>query len=145
MERIDHIHIIKVCRGGLVGYVDWMLQRKVPDGERFELGVAGRDPFFVLVVELAQADSHLSAARSWSRHDDKWARGLDIVVSPVALLGINQSHVIRIAFYRVVVIGLDTHFLELGLVRLGAGLAVEVRDHNAADKEASVLKFSAKA
>ena len=141
MERIDHIHIVQIRCGGLVGDVDRVLQRKVPDRERLELGIARRHSLLVLVVELAEAHGHLSATRPRSRHDDERTCGLHVVVLPVALLGIDQRHVVRVTLDGVVVVGLYAHLLELCLVRLGAGLAVEVGDHDAADEEAPVLEF----
>ncbi len=122
-----------------------MLKRKVPDRERLELGVAGRDSFLVLVVELAEAHGHLPAARPRRRHDDERTGGLHIVVPSVSVLGVYQGHVVRVPLDCVVVAGLDAHLLEPGLVRLGAGLAVEVCDHNTADKESPVLKLRAEA
>ena len=143
MERIDHIHIIKVCRGGLVGDVDRVLQRKVPDGECLEFGVARRDSLLVLVVELAEAHGHLSAARPRSRHDHERTGCLHVIILTVALFGVNQGYIVRVTLDRVVVVGLDAHLLELGLVSFGAGLTVEMGDHHAADQEAPVLELRA--
>lgn len=136
VERIDHIHIVQIRCGGLVGDVDRVLQRKVPDRERLELGIAGGHSLLVLVVELAKAHGHLATTRPRSRHDDERTCGLHVVVLPVPLFGIDQGHIVRVALDRVVVVGLDAHLLELRLVRLGAGLAVEVGDHDAADEKA---------
>ena len=145
MERIDHIHIIEVCGGGLVGDVDRVLQRKVPDRERLEFGIARRYSLLVLVVELAEAHGHLSAARPRSRHDHERTGCLHVIILTVALFGVNQGYIVRVTLDRVVVVGLDAHLFELRLVRLGAGLAVEVGDHDAADEKAPADELCAQA
>ena len=122
-----------------------MLQRKVPDRERLELGIAGGHSLLVLVVELAKAHGHLATTRPRSRHDDERTCGLHVVVLPVPLFGIDQGHIVRVALDRVVVVGLDAHLFELRLVRLGAGLAVEVGDHDAADEKAPADELCAQA
>ena len=52
MEWVDHIHIVKVGSGSLVGYVYGVLQWQVPHGECLELGIASLHTTLVLVVEL---------------------------------------------------------------------------------------------
>ena len=42
VEGVDHVHVVEVGGRGLVGEVDRVVQRQVPDGERLVLGVAGR-------------------------------------------------------------------------------------------------------
>ena len=41
MEGIDHIHVIQVGGGRLIGQVHRVLQGQVPDGEGLKLGIAG--------------------------------------------------------------------------------------------------------
>ena len=62
MERVDHVDIVQIGGGGLVGQVDGMLEGQIPDGEGLKLGVARLDTALVLMVELGQADRHLAAA-----------------------------------------------------------------------------------
>ena len=71
MEGVDHVDVVEVGGGGLVGDVDGVLQRQVPHGEGLELGVACADASLVLVVELREAGGHLAAAGSGSGDDDE--------------------------------------------------------------------------
>ena len=52
MERVDHVNIAQIGRGRLVGGVDRMAQGEIPDGEGFELGIAGSRSPAVFVVDL---------------------------------------------------------------------------------------------
>ena len=44
MERVDHVDVVQIGGGGLVGQVDGMLEGQIPDGEGLELGVAALTP-----------------------------------------------------------------------------------------------------
>ena len=70
MEWVDHVDVVQVGSSGLVGNVDRMLQWQVPDGEGLELGITRTDATFVLVIQLTQADGHLTRTRSRSSNDD---------------------------------------------------------------------------
>ena len=71
VERVNHVDVIQVGGGSLIGNVDGVLQRQVPYGEGLELGISGMYSPLVLIVELRQADSHLAAAWTGSRDDDQ--------------------------------------------------------------------------
>lgn len=64
VEGVDDIGVIEVSRGGLVGNIDRMRQRKIPDREGLELGIAGGRAMLVLVIELRQAGGKLARART---------------------------------------------------------------------------------
>ena len=70
--------------GGLVGDVDGVLEREVPDGEGFELGVSRAAAALVLVVELGEAGGEFAAARARPRDDDEGLFGFDVGVGAVA-------------------------------------------------------------
>ena len=52
MEGIDDVGIVEVRRGGLVGNIDRMRQRKIPDREGLKLGIAGGSAVLMLVIQL---------------------------------------------------------------------------------------------
>ena len=138
MERVDHVHVLEVRRGGFVGEVHGVGEGEVPDGEGLELGVAGLDPALVLLVQLAQAHGHLAAAGAGGRDDDQGLRGLHIVVPAESFVGVDEGDVVRIALDRVVVVDLDAHLLQALAVGLRAGLAVEVGDDDAVHAQTAV-------
>ena len=80
MEGVDHIHIVEVGSGGLIGQIHRVLQGQVPDGEGLILGVACPDAPLILMIELAQAGGHFTAAGARGRDHHDGAAGLDIVV-----------------------------------------------------------------
>ena len=84
MVGVDHVYIVEVGRGSLVGDVDRMLQRKIPHRESLKLGIASLDTALVLIVKLAQTHGHLAAAGAGRRHNHQRTRSLHIVVAPEA-------------------------------------------------------------
>ena len=44
MEGVDHVHVVQIGGGRLVGEVDRVVQGQVPDGEGLKLGIAGLTP-----------------------------------------------------------------------------------------------------
>ena len=95
VEGIDQVEVADVGRGRLVGDVDRVLERQVPDGEGLELGVARGEAAPVFVVELGQAGGQLAAARARPGDDDERVLGLDVVVGPVALVADDDVDVGR--------------------------------------------------
>ena len=86
VEGIDHVDVVEVGSGRLVGDVHRVIQRNVPDREGLPLRVPRLDPALVVVVQLRQAGRHLARTRAGSRHDDEVAAGLHVLVGAVALV-----------------------------------------------------------
>ena len=122
-----------------------MLQRKVPDREGLELGIAGLDAALVLLIQLAEADGHLAAAGAGGSDDDERAGGLDIVVLAEALLGVDEGDVLGIAFNGVMIVDLDAHAFQTLAVGIGAGLAVVMGDDHRTHHEAAAHELVAQA
>ena len=93
MEGVDHVHVVKVGSRGLIGQVDRVLERQVPDREGLELGIAGLHAALMLVIQLAEAGGHLSAAGAGRRDHDKAALGLNVIVLAKAVLRHDQRDV----------------------------------------------------
>ena len=62
VEGVDHIDVVEVGSGRLIGQVHRMLERQIPDGEGLELGVSSLHSALIFVVELGEAGGHLTAA-----------------------------------------------------------------------------------
>ena len=112
MEGVDHVHIVQVCGGGLVGQIDRVLQRNVPDGEGLELGVTGLDAALVFMVQLRQADGHFSAAGAGRGDDHQRALGLNVLVAAVALVADDACHIVGVAGDLVVAEGADAQTVQ---------------------------------
>ena len=93
VERVKHIHIVEVCGCGLIGKVDRVTERQIPDWKGFKLRVAGLNAAQVLVIELRKAGGHFSAAGAGGGNNNKSARGFNILVFAVACFGDNLLHV----------------------------------------------------
>ncbi len=52
VEGIDHVDIVEICGGCLIGKIDRMLQRNIPDREGLELGIPCGDSPPVFLIEL---------------------------------------------------------------------------------------------
>ena len=133
VEGIDHVHIVEVGGRRLIGEVDGVLERQVPNGEGLELRIARRNAVFVLVVELGEAGGHLAAAGSGRSDDDERVRGLDVVVPPEALVADDVGNIRGIARDGVVTVVLHAERIEALQKGIGGGLAGILRDHDAAD------------
>ena len=145
MEGVDHVNVVQVCGCGLVGDVDRMAEGKVPDREGLELGVAGLNAAFVLLVQLAKAYCHLSAAGAGSRDNYQRLGCFYVVVLTEAFVRINKGYVVGVAFNCVVIVHLDVHVLQALAVSICACLAVVVGYDNTVDAKAAGDKLIPKA
>ena len=57
-----------------------MFEREIPDREGFKLGVAGSYAALMLMIELAEAGSHLPAAGAGRGDNHQFAAGFNIVI-----------------------------------------------------------------
>ena len=138
MEGVDHVHVVQVRGGGLVGQVHRMLQRQVPDGEGLELGIARVHAPLVLVVELAQAGGHLAAAGAGGGDHHQAALGFDIVVLAEALVRDDERDVGGVIRDDVVLVGADAQSLQPLDELVRQHLAPVVGEDHAPDIKADV-------
>ena len=89
----------------------------------------------VLLVELTQADGHLSGTRARCGHNHEGTRRLDVLVLAEAVVTDDERHVARIARDRVMTVDLDAEGLELLLISDCALLPVEAGEHDGAHIE----------
>ena len=142
MEGINHVDVVKVGGGRLVGNVHRVIQRNVPDREGLPLRVPRLDPALVVVVQLRQAGRHLAGARSRSRHNDEVAAGLHVLVGAVALVRDNALDVRGVAGDREVAVDADAELLE-AFLHLGGRLVVvrPLRDDDGTDVQAALAEL----
>ena len=132
MEGIDHVHVVQICSSRLVGQVDRVLERQVPDREGLELGVAGHDAPLMLMVELGETGGHLSAAGTGRSKHHKGTGGLNIVVAAKSLITDDLGDIMRIALNGIVEVDLHTQALQTLLKGICGRLAGIAGHHNAA-------------
>ena len=132
MEGVDHVHIVQVGGGGLIGQVHGMLQGDVPDGEGLELGVTGVDAALMLVVELAQAGGHLAAAGAGGGDHHQRTGGLDVVVDAEALVGDDVGHVMGVTGDGIMAVSLHAQGIQPLQEGIGGRLAGVPGQHHAA-------------
>ena len=128
MERVDHVHIVQVGSSRLVCHVDRMFQRKIPYREGLELGITRLHTLLVFLIELAQANSHLTATRTRSRNNYQRTSGFYIVVLSETFIRVNQSYIVWITFDGIMTIDLDAETFQAVLVSIRARLAIIVSD-----------------
>ena len=137
MEGVNHVHVVEVGGGGLVGQVYRVVQGQVPDGERLKLGVAGLYPPLVLVVQLGEAGGHFAAARARGGDHHQAAGGLHILVFAEALVADDKGDVGGVAWDGVVPEHLYPQGLQTLLEGLRRGLGVVLGQHHAAHIQAN--------
>ena len=136
MEGVYHVHIVQIRRGCLVGNVYRMLERQVPYGECFELGIARADAPLVLMVKLGKAGSHLAAARAGSGHYYQRAGSLNVLVESVSLVADNGLYIVGVAGNRIVTVYLYAQLLQPALEYAGGALAAVLGENYAAHVQA---------
>ena len=141
MEGVDHIHIVEVRGGCLVGQVHRMVQGQIPHREGLEFGIARGSAPLVLMVQLAQAGGKLSAAGARGSDHHQLPGGLDILVSSEALVTDHQGRIGGVALDGVVVVDLQSHPLQTLLEGGGDGLAPEPGQHHAGHIQAKVPEY----
>src|SRR5574344_793337 len=62
MEGVDHVHVVEVGSGCLVGDVHGVLQWEIPHGECLKLGISCPRSALVLIVKLTEAYCHFAAS-----------------------------------------------------------------------------------
>ena len=97
VEGINHVHIVQVGSCGLIGDVDRVIERQVPDGKGFKLGVARLHAALMFLIQLAQTYGHLAAARPRCGDQHQWAGGFDIFVAPEAVIADDLLHVVGVS------------------------------------------------
>ena len=90
MKWINHVNIIQISSSGFVSQVHRMLERKIPDRKRLELGIAGVNAAFVFVIELTETGGKLAAARAGSGDHYETTGGLNIFIAAKAIFRDNQ-------------------------------------------------------
>ena len=145
VEGVNHIDVIEVGSGGLIGDVDGVLQGEAPDGECLEFGITGTYAAAVLVVELAETHGHFAAAGTGGSDNDKRTCRGDIVVSAEAFVAVNQLDVVGVTVNEIVYIGRDIHTAQALAESVGTALAVVMRDNDRADHKATVDELAAEA
>ena len=141
MERVNHVHIIEIGCSRLICYVDGMLKREIPDGECLEFGITCLYSVFLLLIELAQADSHLAAAGSRGSHHNERTCSNHIVVTSESLIGIYKGNVVGITLYGVMNVGHYAQTLKTLAESIGTGLTVIVGNHHRSDQKATGLEL----
>ena len=138
MIGVDHVHIVEIGCGGLIGQVHRMLQRQVPDGEGLKLGIAGVDAVEIFMIQLAQADRQLAGAGAGSRHHHQRPLGLHKLVFAKALLADDAGDVIGIALDGIMPVDPQAQLLQLLLEGLGGKLAAVAGDDHRAHIQAKL-------
>ena len=130
MIRIDHIDVLEIGGRRLVSEIDRMLERQVPDRERFKFCVAGLNAPLMLMIKLRKTGCHFSAARTGSGYDDKLARRFDKFIFAVSLIADNQIHVSGIARDRIVQIGMNAALFQPAAEHVGRLLPAVLRNYD---------------
>ena len=133
VEGVDHVHIVKIGRGGFVGKVDGMGEGDVPDGEGLKFGISGLDSALVLLVKLAKANGHFSASGTGGCDNHQRLGGLYIIVTAKTFVRVNQGHILGISGNSIMVVYLYSHILQTLAICHRACLAVEMGYNNAVD------------
>ena len=140
MVGVNHVYVVEIDGRRLIGNVHGVVQREIPDREGLELGVARADAALVLVVKLAQAGRHFSAAGPRRGDDDERTARFDVVVSAEALVAHDERNVGGVVGNDVVAVDADAELLQTLLEFLRRALGAKMRDDNAANIQPAALE-----
>ena len=132
MERVNHVHVVQVGRCSFIREVDRVLERDVPNRERFKLGIASLDTALVFMINLREADSHLSTTRTRSGHHHEFARSFNKFIFTITIIAHHERDVARITGNRIMAIDLESEAFELFLVSDCARLFLPAGQHHTA-------------
>ena len=141
MEGIDHVDIVQIRRGSLVGQIDRVLERQIPDREGLEFRIASPDPPFVFMINLGEAGSHFSAARSRRGDDHQRPGGLDIIIFTIPLIADNQGGIAGIPRDHIMQIDPDAQLFQIFTEGIGIFLPAVLRDADTADIQAAAAEL----
>ena len=140
MEGIDHVYIVQIGSGCLVSQVYRMLQGEIPDREGFKLGITGRDPAFVFMIELGKAGCHFSASRSRSSDHDQRTRGFNVFIFSITLVTDDQRDIAGITLDIVKGVDFDAKFVQTLLESISCTLTGVLGDGNTSHIQTAVLE-----
>ena len=140
MEGVDHVDIVKVGGGGLIGEVNGVLERHIPDGEGLKLRIACVHAAAVLMIKLAQAGCHFAAARAGCGDDDEAALGLNIIVLAEAVFRHDKLDIRGVIGNYIVAVDTHAERFEPLLEHLCCRLTAVVGDDDAADIQADAAE-----
>ena len=140
MERVDHVDIVQICSGSLVGKVYRMFQRNVPDREGLEFCIAGFYSTFVFVVKLGKAGCHLSTSWSRGRDHDQRSGSFNIIILSITFVTYNEGSVAWIAGDQVKLVDTDSQLLQTFFEEIGTFLAGVLCDAYASHIQATACK-----
>ena len=135
MIWIDHIDVPEIRRRRLVRHVDGVAQGKAPYRKGFEFCITRPDAALVLVIQLRKAGGEFAAPRPRRGDDDERARGFDIRVGAVALVGDDDVHLRGIALGLVMDIRLDAVAVQFVDKVVRSGLVCVLGDDDAVDQK----------
>lgn len=138
--RVDHIDVVEVCGSRLVGEIDRVGEREVPDRERLVFCIARLDAAEVLMIELGQTGRHFSASRSGSSDDDERTGGFYVLVLAEPLFADHMADVERVALDRIMQVDLHAEAFKTLSEGIGGALTVVHSDDNAPDVQTGVAE-----
>ena len=133
MEGVNHVDIIKVGGSRLIGEVNGVLERHIPDREGLKLCIACVDAAAMLVVKLAEAGRHFAAAGTGSGDNDEAALGFNVIVPAEAVFGDDKLYIRGVIGDYVVAVDAHSEGFEALLEQLRRRLTAVVGDDHAAD------------
>ena len=93
MVGVNHVHILKIHRSRFVSQVHGVLERHAPYGECLKLCVSRLHAALMLVVELAQAGSHLAAAGARGSNHHQAAAGHHKLILAISIFADDSLQV----------------------------------------------------
>ncbi len=93
MIRVNHIDVLEIHRGGLIGQIHRMFERHAPHREGLELGITRFHPALVFVIELAQAGGHLAASGAGGGDHHQTAAGNHKLVPAIAIVAEDERDI----------------------------------------------------
>ena len=141
VERVYHVNIFQIGGGCLIGDVNRVLQRKIPNGEGLIFCVACLYAALLLMIKLRKAGRELAAAGTGRCYNNERAAGFDIGICAVALLRNDGVNIGGVALGEGVNINTLAAHLQLFSKGIGAALSRILSYQHRADIQSSLAEL----
>src|SRR5690554_1917196 len=122
MVLIDKNLIIKINSCSFVGYIYFMIYRKIPDWESLQFSIPGFYSLFVFMVNISKTGGKFATTRSGAGYNYNGFCCFNIWICSITFITYNGINICRISFSRGVEVNFNSSSFQFVLKSFGRWL-----------------------